>query len=246
MYLALPSGLKRAAWPRIGDPGGYEAVTPFAGQSANPAPDPPSFLAWFVARTKPNREDHAERSLSLRGLAVFLPRIVEVGCYVSLFPRQQPAPLFPGYLFVHLNLPVDYQRVIWAPGVRELLCLGGGPIPIGDDVIDQLRLRCDPAGVVHVASTPWNRGDRVEIAAGPFAGLLATVETVMPRRQRIKLLIDFLARQTSVDLPLTAIKGVRPRPAAFAGRGHRAALPGRIGTVISRARLDNAVRVAPG
>ena len=49
-----------------------------------------------------------------------------------------------------------------------------------------------------------------------FAGLLATVETVLPRRRRIKLLIDFLARQTSVDLPLTAIRGLRLASTGFA------------------------------
>jgi hypothetical protein len=37
----------------------------------------------------------------------------------------------------------------------------------------------------------------------------------MPQRRRIKLLIDFLARQTSVDLPLTAIKGLPEAPPRF-------------------------------
>lgn len=176
-------------------------------------------LAWFVARTKPNREDLAHRSLGIRGVDVFLPRIVEDERYASLFPRLQPAPLFPGYLFVRMDLPVDYPRVVWAPGIRELLCLGGGPVPVGDQVIEQIRLRCDDRGVVHVPRSPWNRGDRVEIASGPFAGLLATVETVMPRRQRIKLLIDFLARQTSIDMPLTAVKGTRVAAAFHAVAG---------------------------
>jgi transcriptional antiterminator RfaH len=166
-------------------------------------------LAWFVARTKPNREDLAHRSLGIRGIDVFLPRILEDEQYASLFPRLQPAPLFPGYLFVRMDLATDFPRVVWAPGIRELLCLGGGPVPVGDQVIEHIRLRCDDRGVVHLPRTPWNRGDRVEIASGPFAGLLATVETVMPRRQRIKLLIDFLARQTSIDIPLTAIKGTK-------------------------------------
>ena len=89
-------------------------------------------LAWFVARTKPNREDLAHRSLGIRGIDVFLPRIVEDEQYASLFPRLQPAPLFPGYLFVRMDLAADFPRVIWAPGIRELLCLGGGPVPVDD------------------------------------------------------------------------------------------------------------------
>ena len=175
--------------------------------------------AWFVARTKPSREDYAQRTLGLRGVNAFLPRIVEVDAISASRPRP-PAPLFPGYIFVRMNLFIDFHRVIWAPGVRELLCGSGGPVPIDDGVIEQLQLRCDERGIAYVSSTSWTPGDQVEIAEGPFAGLLATVETVMPRRRRIKLLIDFLARQTSVDLPLTAIRG-RSGPARFVqGEGH--------------------------
>jgi transcription antitermination factor NusG len=170
-----------------------------------------TLVAWFVARTKPNREDYAERTLQLRRVDSFLPRIVEVGPGTI----TRPAPLFPGYLFVHIDLFADWQRVIWAPGIRDFVSLGGAPIPIDNAVIDQLKLRCDERGVAYVSPAMWNRGDRVEIADGPFAGLLATVETVMPQRRRIKLLIDFLARQTSVDLPLTAIKGLPEAPPRF-------------------------------
>jgi transcription antitermination factor NusG len=129
---------------------------------------------------------------------------------------RQPAPLFPGYLFVNVDLAAEYHHVIWAPGVRDLVTLGGAPVPLDELVVEQIRLRCDEQGVVHVSPTPLNRGDRVEIAEGPFAGLLATVETVMPRQRRIKLLVEFLARQTCVDLPLAAVKESRPSWARFA------------------------------
>jgi transcription antitermination factor NusG len=170
----------------------------------------PRARAWFVARTKPNREDHAVRTLGLRGVSVFMPRIVEAECYLPAAGFRQPAPLFPGYLFVNVDLAAEYHQVIWAPGVRDLVSLGGAPVPVDGLVIDQIRLRCDAQGVVRVSPTPLNRGDRVEIADGPFAGLLATVETVMPRQRRIRLLVEFLARQTCVDLPLASVKESRP------------------------------------
>ena len=166
--------------------------------------------AWFVARTKPNREDYAVRTLGLRGVSVFMPRIVEAECYLPAAGFRQPAPLFPGYLFVNVDLAFEYHHVIWAPGVRDLVSLGGAPVPVDALVIDQIRLRCDAQGVVHVSPTPLNRGDRVEIADGPFAGLLATVETVMPRQRRIRLLVEFLARQTCVDMPLASVRDSRP------------------------------------
>jgi transcription antitermination factor NusG len=90
--------------------------------------------------------------------------------------------------------------------VRDLVALGSGPIPVGEAVVESIRCRCDASGVVRLPPVSWSPGDRVEIPRGPFAGLLATVVSVMPRRQRIKLLIDFLAQQTPVEMPLAALK----------------------------------------
>ena len=166
----------------------------------------PGILAWFIARTKAQREAYAQENLEVRRLEVFLPRVIEVDFENREVARRRPAPLFPGYLFVRMNFPFDYYRVIWTPGVRDLVALGSGPIPIGEAVVEGIRGRCDTSGIVRLPPAPWTPGDRVEIPSGPFAGLFATVITVMPRRRRIKLLIDFLAQQTPVEMPLTALK----------------------------------------
>ena len=172
----------------------------------------PIVNAWFVVRSKPQQELQARASLEVRGLEVFLPRIVEIECgEPSLASSRRPVPLFPGYLFAHLSFPLDYHRVIWAPGVRDMLSLGGGPVPVSNEVIEGVRERCDHSGIVRLMTNSWKSGDRVEIPNGPFAGLLATVVTVMPRRRRIKLLIDFLAQQTPVEMPLAALAGNHTR-----------------------------------
>lgn len=166
-------------------------------------------LAWFIVRAKPKREGHAQSSLELRDLTVFLPRILELGHDGSVPSKRRPAPLFPGYLFVQMDLPLDYHRVIWAPGVKDLLCLGNGPVAVPDQVIEEIRARCDNGGVVRVRPTAWRPGDRLEIPKGPFEGLVATVLTVMPGRKRIKLLIEFLARQTSIEMPLRDLQSAQ-------------------------------------
>lgn len=166
----------------------------------------PGMVAWFIARTKPHRETYAQENLEIRRLDVFLPRVVEVDFENRDIVRRRPAPLFPGYLFVKMNFPLDYYRVIWTPGVRDLVALGNGPIPIGEAVVESIRCRCDTSGVVRLSPVSWSPGDRVEIPTGPFAGLLATVVSVMPRRRRVKLLIDFLAQQTPVEMPLAKLK----------------------------------------
>jgi transcription antitermination factor NusG len=43
-------------------------------------------------------------------------------------------------------------------------------------------------------------GDVVQISDGAMSGLQAVVMRVMPARQRVAILIDFLGRQTAVEL----------------------------------------------
>lgn len=162
--------------------------------------------AWFIVRAKSKREAYAKTNLELRELTVFLPRIIELDYDDRDASKRAPAPLFPGYLFVKMYLQLDYYRVIWAPGVRDIVSLGSGPVSVPDQVVEEIRSRCDTSGVVRVPPALWRPGDRVEIPKGPFAGLLATVVTVMSSRRRIKLLIDFLARRTCVEMPLFSVR----------------------------------------
>lgn len=182
-------------------------------------------LAWFIVRAKAKREAYAKNNLELRHLTVFLPRITELDYDGANISKRAPAPLFPGYLFVRMYLHLDYYRVIWAPGVRDIVSLGNGPVPLPDRAVEEIRARCDTSGIVRVPPASWRPGDRVEIPKGPFAGLLATVVTVMPSRRRIRLLINFLARQTCVEMPLLALHSAkdarsRARSAACARREH--------------------------
>jgi transcription antitermination factor NusG len=53
---------------------------------------------------------------------------------------------------------------------------------------------------VKTLSQEFRPGDEVEIAGGAFLGLSAVVTRVMPGRQRVAVLLDFLGRQTTVEL----------------------------------------------
>jgi transcription antitermination factor NusG len=48
-------------------------------------------------------------------------------------------------------------------------------------------------------------GDEVEIASGNFQGLQAVVTRVMPNRERVAVLMEFLGRQTNIELPASAV-----------------------------------------
>jgi transcriptional antiterminator RfaH len=155
---------------------------------------------WFVVRTKTRKEDFAVQQLERRGVSVFLPRVVEYG-------RDQIAPLFPGYLFVRIELFRQYHRVVWTPGVRGFVAFGAAPTPVQDSVIYLIALSAGEGGIIRPLAS-FKAGDRVQIKSGPLAGLVAVIQQPCSQRGRVKILLDFLRQGASVELPVGLVDRV--------------------------------------
>jgi transcriptional antiterminator RfaH len=75
---------------------------------------------------------------------------------------------------------------------------------VPEAVIEELRASIG-ADQVHVIREELRPGEAVQIAGGVFHGLRAVVTRVMPSRERVAVLLEFLGRQTSVELPSAAL-----------------------------------------
>jgi transcriptional antiterminator RfaH len=75
---------------------------------------------------------------------------------------------------------------------------------VPEAVIEELRVSLggDP---VHVIREELQPGESVQIAGGVFHGLRAVITRVMPSRERVAVLLEFLGRQTTVELPSEAL-----------------------------------------
>jgi transcriptional antiterminator RfaH len=155
---------------------------------------------WYVVRSKTRKEDYAVQQLERRGVAVFLPRIVE-------YNRDDVAPLFPGYLFVHIALLEQYYRVVWAPGVRSFVAFGPTPTPVAESVIRFIVASAGEGGISRPLA-PFKTGDRVQITSGPLSGLIAVVQQHCSQRGRVRVLLDFLRQGTTVDVPVGLVNRV--------------------------------------
>ena len=148
---------------------------------------------WYVVRSKARKEDYAVQQLERRGVRVFLPRILEWG-------RDDVAPLFPGYLFVHIALLEQYYRVVWTPGVRSFVAFGATPTPVRESAISFIAASAGESGVIRPLA-PFRAGDRVQFKSGPLAGLVAIVQRPCSGRGRVQILLDFLRQGATVELP---------------------------------------------
>jgi len=139
----------------------------------------------------------------MSGIEVFLPRI--------RFRRQTrrgavwvTEALFPNYLFARFNWHTALRLVHHAPGVSGVIHFGEHWPTVPDSVMDDLRRLFGEEQLRLVSAEPAV-GETVEITGGALHGLSAIVARVVPARQRVAVLLDFLGRQTMLELPLEQV-----------------------------------------
>ena len=151
---------------------------------------------WFAAYTTPRHEKAVLRHFEVRRLESFLPLYTSVrrwknGCHVAV--KQ---PLFPGYVFVHIQRR-SAARVLQVPGVVSIVSSGREPSPLASDEIESLR-----AGLPQRYFEPHpylTVGDRVRIVNGPLSGL-AGVLVRKKNSMRVVLTLDLIMQSVAVEI----------------------------------------------
>ena len=156
--------------------------------------------AWFVVRTKTGAEERAVWHLNNQGFEAYLPRYrkeVRHARKTSIVLR----PVFPGYVFVRMDLEQQRWRAInGTMGVISLVQFGDEPRPVRDVVVNAIRER-EKDGVVNLAPEGLRKGDLVRVREGAFADHTALLEEVSDEK-RVILLLDLMGREVRVTAPM--------------------------------------------
>jgi transcriptional antiterminator RfaH len=207
----MSNGSSKVSTTPEGEAAREECDGPGSGGRATERRDGPSNAGgsceWYCARTQSKREHIAAHWLKARhGIESYLPRIRyrRVEARGAVWTTEA---LFPNYLFVRFDLARACQQVQCVPGVTELVRFGSQYPPIPGEVIEGLRARLG-AQDVYVIEEQLAPGDAVRIFEGPFVGLEGIVTRVLPAGERVRVLLELLGRQTSVELPVGGVAGV--------------------------------------
>jgi transcription antitermination factor NusG len=156
---------------------------------------------WCVLRSAPHRELLVCKQLDAYGIETYAPE----------FPRtSQTRPgsvrdkrhrwVFPGYVFFRPPASIDGWQVIrWAPGVRGILEVDGGPGALSDRVVHHLQRRIaemsvDPTGV------RFKRGEPVVVERGPLAEVDAIFDRELDSPARVQILVQMMGRELPVQI----------------------------------------------
>jgi transcriptional antiterminator RfaH len=150
-----------------------------------------------VANTQPHVECRALAHLQHQGFCVFLPRRLKTTKHARQY-RTVAAPLFPGYLFVALDLNRDRWRAInGTAGIRSLVMARRDmPAAVPQGVVEGLMAMQDTSGVISFASD-LAIGQRVRLLAGPFADMIGKLHW-LDDAGRVEVLLELLGSQVRV------------------------------------------------
>jgi transcriptional antiterminator RfaH len=154
---------------------------------------------WYVVRSLPNQERRAAEHLARQGFRPWLPQIRRTRRHARRLETVR-RPLFPGYLFVALDLALqNWLPVLSTRGVRALVSGPDGPVPLPEAVARALRARLDADDVLIDTQRPFRPGQKVRVTAGPFAEIegIFLAET---GAQRVEILLRLLGRETRVTV----------------------------------------------
>lgn len=159
---------------------------------------------WFCLKAPPKHEHLAAASLR-RNLALecFSPRI-----RFRKSTRRGPVwfmePMFPSYLFARFVYAEQHRQVQHTPGVSTIVRFGDQVAALPDATVRTLRETSNDEEIV-VFEPEVRIGEEVRIAKGAFHGLEAVVTQVLPAKERVKVLLEFLGRSVEAEVPMHGI-----------------------------------------
>lgn len=161
---------------------------------------------WYLLQFKPNSHRTAERNLCRQGFKTFLP-MLEMTSRDRLKFTNSLKPLFPGYMFVNVELNTDpWRKINSTIGVSRLLYNDGKPQALPNELILGLRSRCDSSGLLMTFKAPVE-GDSVRILKGAFADFIATVETI-DNNKRIWVMMELMGRRIKTQVEPDHIQNI--------------------------------------
>jgi len=153
--------------------------------------------SWVVVMTKPNCEAIAVENLLQQGYGCYFPRFLAIqkGCQ---FVKR---PLFPRYVFTLIDK--FWYSIRGTRGVSHLLMADEGPAVIPTKVIEAIRAREGPDGLIVLSKQKsperFSMGTTVRATEGPLTGL-DLIYDGMTTQDRVRVLANLLGRQVSVTL----------------------------------------------
>jgi transcriptional antiterminator RfaH len=154
---------------------------------------------WFCLQAQPKREHLAAIALRRQfGIECFSPRL-RFRKMTNRGPVWFVEAMFPGYLFAKFTYSTRHRAVESSHGVRGIVHFGDRLATLPENIVLGLQSRVGAEEVVTVDSS-IKIGQQVQIIEGPFRGLEVVVSQLLPAKERVRVLFEFLGRSVEMEI----------------------------------------------
>ena len=166
-------------------------------------------MKWYVIRTEPQADYLAAGELHRAGFEILSPRVQTVHSK----REGQFTPLFPGYLFLRWDLEGEGKPSFQdAPHVSGWVNFDGVAPPVPDEIVTELANRVE---TINNEGGLWHRfkaGERVRIISNAVETLGEVVEETKSPQSKVKVLIEFMGRLVTVQVPWENLQPIEEKP----------------------------------
>jgi len=127
---------------------------------------------WYAVYTVPQHEKSALKQLQIREIESFLPTYETVRVWKNRQRMKLILPLFPTYLFVHINSR-ERAKVLQSPGVLQIVGNSREGVPLPDSEIKFLSSDFCKQRIEQYHD--FVVGEKVRIKSGVMQGLMGTL-----------------------------------------------------------------------
>jgi transcriptional antiterminator RfaH len=159
---------------------------------------------WFCLKAQPKREHLAAIGLRRQyGIECCSPRL-RFRKMTHRAPVWFVEAMFPGYLFAKFVYSKQHRAVEASHGIRGIVRFGDHLATLPENIVVGLQSRVGAEEVVTIDSS-IKIGQAVQIIEGPFRGLEVVVTSLLPAKERVRVLFDFLGRSIEMEVSTTKV-----------------------------------------
>ena len=188
------------------------------------------FGEWYVIHTYSGMENRVKQNVDARSQSLDMEDYI----FETIVPTEDVVELrnntrktvtrcvLPGYVLVRMELTDESWGVVrHTPSVTGFVGHGQTPVPLS---VEEVLHMLTPSVIARVAAessdtsakqrnkkvevVDFEVGDSIMVADGPFAGMHATITELNPKNARLKALVDFMGRETPLDLEFKQVEKV--------------------------------------
>ena len=138
---------------------------------------------------------------------VIVPETTEVEVKDGV-QKEKKKKMFPGYILVEMVMSDEAWYIVRnTPGVTGFIGSSGKgakPIPLLPQEVDRIL---NSMGMSRVdISKDLTEGKKVKIIAGPFKDMMAKIDSVDLKEQKLTVLVDLFGQETSVEVDMQEVE----------------------------------------